>query len=746
MILYIFVVIINFKPMKRFIILLISSVSFVLLNAQILSLTDEFGPVSNNSFVSVSGISTQPQLIADFTFTNNGSETIDVCVKKTEIYIVPGTENTFAFGGYIFPPTISQSPIQVTLASGESNSEFFGDYMPNNNEGESIIRYTFFNFNNPTDSVCVNVNYITLDDDPLLIGVNPDESTIPGYLTVEISGSNTHFNMGTGTVVWFNQGSSTIYSSSVNEINNTLLQADLMFTNNHIPGLYDVHTLNNYDGHLVLPDAFTLHPNPYPPSLVSVSPSAGVAGEMATLTITGANTNFTQGVNYAYLYKNYNYIHDHSITIISDEIIIVEFPITSTALTGLFNLRVKSNWDGNMYLYNVFTIYPDPDPPYLIDIDPNNATIPETLTVTISGEGTHFAQATGTTVRLRQNYTNIYPSTVVELNDTELLAQFTFDDFDNPGYYNVLTNNALDGDLYIYDGFYLNPNPNPPELISIEPDGAYQGENLEVSISGQNTSFNQGTGTTVWLNMGYNNIYPYSTSVINDELVNASFFIDENESLGSYDVNTHNLVNGHLVLEDGFTIYDDDIPYISSINPVSGYLGDLVSLSIFGENTHFLNASSYDAWLIKENLVIYPSGIFAINNNEIIAEIIIPEDADAGLWTVFATSSMDGDMYLDDAFEIIDTTTLIQGNEIFNRLEIFPNPTTGQLFISYELNNLTSVTLQLCDFYGHTLFEETIYKNMVKNEELAIPHIPSGIYYLKCSNGAEFILKKIIVK
>ncbi len=41
--------------------------------------------------------------------------------------------------------------------------------------------------------------------------------------------------------------------------------------------------------------------------------------------------------------------------------------------------------------------------------------------MTISGEGTHFAQATGTTVKLRQSSSNIYPGTVVEINDLMII-------------------------------------------------------------------------------------------------------------------------------------------------------------------------------------------------------------------------------------------------------------------------------------------------------------------------------------
>jgi len=245
--------------------------------------------------------------------------------------------------------------------------------------------------------------------------------------------------------------------------------------------------------------------------------------------------------------------------------------------------------------------------------------------------------------------------------------------------------------------------------------------------------------------MGYYFIYPYSTTVINDELVNASFLIDNNAIIGSYDVNTHNWANGYLILVDGFTIYYE-IPYISYIDPVSGYLGEWITLSIYGENTHFFDAISYDAWLIKDNIVIYPVAINALSNNEIVADIIIPEDAEPGYWTVYATSSVDGDMYLEDAFEIIDTTTSIQYHELFKTLEIYPNPTNGKIIISFELNGSEYVALQLCDFFGNTLYEESFDKNKIEHKELVIPSLSSSVYYLKFSSNSSVVSKKIIVK
>jgi len=633
--------------MKRLVVSFVFAFAAISAVTQSLSLSNETGAVPNNSFVYVSGDVLVPELSVGFTFTNNGNSNIDVCVKKTEIDLISGTSNVFAFAGLLFPPMVYESPVQISLNSGESSSEFEGYYQPNGNLGVSTIRYTFFDFDNANDSVCVNVQYIITDDDPEITGVNPASAVVPESLTVEISGSNTNFAMGSGTTVWFTMASSTIFPYVVDELNNTLMEAHFQFTNQHDPGIYDVHTNNFYDGHLVLDNAFTLNPNP--------------------------------------------------------------------------------------------------NPPYLVEIVPNEGIIPENLTVSVSGMNTHFTQGTGTLLVLQQGSSTIYPVSVDALNDTQLNGEFQFSNNHDPGYYDVKTSNAWDGDLYLYSGFYLNENLYPPQLVAVAPDSAQTGDDLEVSISGQNTNFAQGTGTTVWLNMGGNSVYPYSTTVLNDELVNANFFIPNNTTLGDYDVKTYNWIDGNLILEDGFTIYNL-LPNIISINPTSAYVGEDVSLSIFGDNTHFNDASNCDAWLMKENQEIYPANLNVVNNNELIAEINIPEDTEAGSWTVFATNSIDGDMYLQNAFEIIDTVILVKEYDYFKSLKVYPNPTSGKLFISYELEKQDHISVELSDLYGRVLFKENFNQKVLKHKEVYVPTLSSGIYCLKLTSNSTSVSNKIIVK
>jgi len=81
---------------------------------------------------------------------NVGSTALDVKTRKFEVSIIPGSVNMFCWG-LCFPPYIFESPDPINIAPGETCEEFSGEYQPNGNSGVSIIRYTFFDMNNPND-------------------------------------------------------------------------------------------------------------------------------------------------------------------------------------------------------------------------------------------------------------------------------------------------------------------------------------------------------------------------------------------------------------------------------------------------------------------------------------------------------------------------------------------------------------------------------------------------------------------
>ncbi|MCF8369959.1 MAG: T9SS type A sorting domain-containing protein [Bacteroidales bacterium] len=214
--------------------------------------------------------------------------------------------------------------------------------------------------------------------------------------------------------------------------------------------------------------------------------------------------------------------------------------------------------------------------------------------------------------------------------------------------------------------------------------------------------------------------------------------------LGNYDVTTHNWVNGNLVLMDGFTIYEL-IPSLTAINPTSVYLGDLFTLSVIGENTHFNDSGDTDTWLINEDLTILPTAVNIVSNTELEAYYNIPEDGMPGFWTVFATNSTDGDMLLEEALEIIDTITTVQNYEVFESINIFPNPSNGDFYISHASNGNEQVVVQLFDLCGKSLCTWPFNKIKLEKEKLDLPPLAKGAYYLKFSSHKGIVTKRLII-
>ncbi|MDP2424598.1 MAG: T9SS type A sorting domain-containing protein [Bacteroidales bacterium] len=140
-------------------------ISFLYLSqtfAQSFTLSDANGPLPNGSVVEVIAVPGTDLVQFYASITNISINTKNVRVRKTEIQLVTGSLNTFCFAGHCYGTGVFTSPDQLTLAPGQTSArnDFYGDYLPENNQGTSRIRYTFFNSQNTSDTVSVVVHYI----------------------------------------------------------------------------------------------------------------------------------------------------------------------------------------------------------------------------------------------------------------------------------------------------------------------------------------------------------------------------------------------------------------------------------------------------------------------------------------------------------------------------------------------------------------------------------------------------------
>ncbi|MBN1352099.1 hypothetical protein JXJ21_22050, partial [candidate division KSB1 bacterium] len=224
-------------------------------------------------------------------------------------------------------------------------------------------------------------------------------------------------------------------------------------------------------------------------------------------------------------------------------------------------------------------------------VDPDSAMQGESLTVSITGQNTIFAQGSDVTnnVWFAQGSNTINATTVTVYSATSLNADFDIPLSAETGWWDVSVFQVGDqGIVTLMDGFRIKPGAQP--IIKVNPDSAMQGESLTVSITGQNTTFAQGSDVTnsVWFAQRSNTINASSVTVYSATSLSADFEIPIWAGTGLWDVSVEQVDNSGIVtLENGFRIIPFAEPVIVSVVPDSAYQGESLNVTITGENTHF---------------------------------------------------------------------------------------------------------------------------------------------------------------
>lgn len=93
---------------------------------------------------------------------NNSASDIDIKCRRDVLNEVEGTMNYFCALGLCLSPYTDELPNPYTLPAGQLVDEagvFTGHYSPNGNVGVEIVKYKFFNVNNPNDTIAFYVSF-----------------------------------------------------------------------------------------------------------------------------------------------------------------------------------------------------------------------------------------------------------------------------------------------------------------------------------------------------------------------------------------------------------------------------------------------------------------------------------------------------------------------------------------------------------------------------------------------------------
>lgn len=166
-----------------------------------------------------------------------------------------------------------------------------------------------------------------------------------------------------------------------------------------------------------------------------------------------------------------------------------------------------------------------------------------------------------------------------------------------------------------------------PALVLTSPSSAYLGDTLDVTITGQNTNFINGTSTA---NFG-SNITVNSLTVTGATVAKANITIKTSASTGQRDIT----VTTTSETANGTSLFTVNAPSIQSLNPSSGIVGWTGNVVISGTGSHFKSGTSVD---LGSGITV--NSVTVANSTSVTANITIEAGASTGVRNLSVASDL----------------------------------------------------------------------------------------------------------
>jgi hypothetical protein len=336
------------------------------------------------------------------------------------------------------------------------------------------------------------------------------------------------------------------------------------------------------------------------PTISEISPDTGIQGETLDVTITGTNLNdatvsFGAGITV------------NSYGTGSATQIVVNVTIDPAATMGARDVVVTTA-GGPATLGDGFSVIAAE--PTLTGITPASGEQGETLDVSITGACLNHADA----VSFGDGITVNHYSTD---NTTEIVVNISIAATATPGVRDLQVTTA-GGTAALADAFTVTTPPTPPipapSIAGVSPASVYQGQTLDVVVSGANldgaTGIDFGTGVTV------NNL-----TVDSSTQVTASITIGDATAAGARDI-TITTPGGSATLEGGLTVTVAP-PTVDTISIPSGRQGETITVVITGTRLDGATEVRFGEGITVNSYTVDSA-------SQITASITIDEDAETG--------------------------------------------------------------------------------------------------------------------
>ncbi len=471
-----------------------------------------------------------------------------------------------------------------------------------------------------------------------LTSINPNNGRQSQSLSVTILGQNTHFAQGSGTTgttsVRFTRGQTVINASSFSATSNTSLGANFNLSGTAAAGLWNVEVVTGQDGLLTLQNGFTI--NLGAPTNLTARAQSGSEMILEWTDHSGTAQSFKierkLGMSGTY----------QQIAIVGGDTTLYFDP--QLMPQSQYCYRVRAFEGNNNSVYSNEACATTLTPPRITSVNPNSGQQNQSLSVTIVGQNTRFAQGSATeSVWFARGNARIFASSFTATSNTSVNANFNLPGAASTGLWDVQVQTTLNGLLALANGFTINL-------------GVPQNLNA-TSISGAqiNLTWSDRSGTEE----GFKIERRLGTGGAFEEIAvadaNANVFEDHPLSALTqycYRIRAFSGNNNSGYSNQSCATTQNQARLIS-INPNRGEQSQYLTINILGENTNFTQGgSTMSVRLARGNTTINASSFTPVSHASLNADFDLPSAAVAGAWDVQVHSNIDGLLTLQNGFTL----------------------------------------------------------------------------------------------
>lgn len=188
-------------------------------------------------------------------------------------------------------------------------------------------------------------------------------------------------------------------------------------------------------------------------------------------------------------------------------------------------------------------------------------------------------------------------------------------------------------------------------LQTVNPNTGISGHTLALSLTGQNTHFNQGSNT-IWFSVGSTTAFSMTNpTATSSSVISGNVSIPYGTPNGVYNVNAHNNTDGIMTMYNAFIVSASSAQIIS-VAPNNGNHGQTLSLSLSCQNANFSSGTNTQVWFSQGSYTMMGTNTTVLSNNLINTDLYISQTAPSGVYNSLASNSIDGTLMKASSFTV----------------------------------------------------------------------------------------------